>query len=48
MPRWKSIAVGASHHRRRFRIAMGYCISAAVWAGFFYWYLFHRQKNSFD
>jgi hypothetical protein len=26
----------------------GYCISAAVWAGFFYWYLFHKQKKAFD
>jgi hypothetical protein len=25
----------------------GYCIGAAVGAGFFYWYLFHKQKNSF-
>jgi hypothetical protein len=25
-----------------------YCISASVWAGFFYWYLFHKQKNFFD
>jgi hypothetical protein len=24
-----------------------YCIGAAVWAGFFYWYLFHKQKKAF-
>jgi hypothetical protein len=26
----------------------GYAIDAVVWAGFFYWYLFYRQKNAFD
>jgi hypothetical protein len=25
----------------------GYGITAAVWAGFFYWYLYYKQKNAF-
>lgn len=26
----------------------GYGIGAVVWGGFFYWYLFYKQKNAFD
>jgi hypothetical protein len=38
---WRSHPLGGSGSPWR------YCISAAVWAGFFYWYLFHKQKKAF-
>jgi hypothetical protein len=39
---WRSHAQGES------QFPWGYGINAAVWAGFFYWYLFHKQKKAFD
>jgi hypothetical protein len=39
---WRSHSQGAAGSQ------WSYCIGAAVWAGFFYWYLFHKQKNFFD
>lgn len=38
---WRGHSLGGSGSPWR------YGISAAVWAGFFYWYLFHKQRNYF-
>jgi hypothetical protein len=37
-----------SHSQSEFQFPWGYCINAAVWAGFFCWYLFYKQKAAFD
>jgi hypothetical protein len=36
------------NHSRPNGLSWGYCIEAVVWAGFFCWYLFYKQKKAFD
>ena len=42
------IIYSRSHSQRGPGLPWGYSISAVVWSGFFYWYLFYKQKNAFD
>ncbi len=37
-----------SHPQAVTDVIFSYGISAVMWAGFFYWYLFYKQKNAFD
>jgi hypothetical protein len=37
-----------SHSQSVAESQWSYSICASVWAGFFYWYLFHKQKSFFD
>jgi hypothetical protein len=37
-----------SHSQEGAGSPWSYSLSAAVWAGFFYWYLFHKRKNYFE
>jgi len=39
---WRSHSQGVAESQ------WSYIIGASVWAGFFYWYLFHKQKSFFD
>jgi len=39
---WRSHTQGAPG------LPWGYGIEGVVWGGFFYWYLFYKQKNAFD